>query len=595
MNRIVLCLSLFILMITFPVKAQTLIGGHNQEEMIADYLERKGEVYFTFFSGERRQIREAGKQISLDKVIPESSGYRVYAYANREELEIFRTMQIPFTVLSHPGDALNEKTATQLDSVIQWNVYPTYDGYVNLMNYYAAQYPHLCEIVNAGASVQGRQILFAKITNSLSENPNRPRVMLTSTMHGDETAGYVTLLRLIDTLLRGSSVSPWISRLVGECEIWINPLANPDGTYWGGNHTVSNARRNNANNKDLNRNFPDPKVGPYPTGPWQPENIVMMQVASSRIFTLSANFHGGAEVFNYPWDTWAGFHPDNDWFRKMADKYVDTVHRYSPSTYMDDILGYPYIPGIVNGYSWYEVNGGRQDYMNYFQGCREVTIELSATKLIPASQLPLIWHYNWKALLGYLEQSLYGIRGFVKDSQTHLPVKARISVIGRDMPDSTFVRSDSTNGIFYRLIQPGVYTLAISAPGYYPRLIQGIRAAYDSLTTVIIPLDPIPSVSVDEQSNPVFTVSYPNPFNSSMEFHYSLPRNSRVSLRLYNILGQEVAVLINQTQPAGEYRVRWNGTGKNGSMAASGNYLYRFEANAGLWKYRKTGKMLLLK
>ena len=64
-----------------------------------------------------------------------------------------------------------------------------------------------------------------------------------------------------------------------------------------------------------------------------------------------------------------------------------------------------YDNGITNGYAWYEVNGGRQDYMNYFRHCREVTIEISNTKLLPASQLVAHWNYNYRSLLNYIDQS----------------------------------------------------------------------------------------------------------------------------------------------------------------------------------------------
>jgi murein tripeptide amidase MpaA len=47
---------------------------------------------------------------------------------------------------------------------------------------------------------------------------------------------------------------------VNSAELWINPNANPDGTYYGGNSTVASARRYNNNGYDLNRNFPIPMV-----------------------------------------------------------------------------------------------------------------------------------------------------------------------------------------------------------------------------------------------------------------------------------------------------------------------------------------------
>ena len=80
-------------------------------------------------------------------------------------------------------------------------------------------------------------------------------------------------------------------------DIWINPLANPDGCYHGGNSSVSGATRYNANSVDLNRNFADPDDGPHPDGnSYQPETNIFMAFADTMHFTMSANFHGGAEL-----------------------------------------------------------------------------------------------------------------------------------------------------------------------------------------------------------------------------------------------------------------------------------------------------------
>ena len=97
-------------------------------------------------------------------------------------------------------------------------------------------------------------------------------------MHGDEVAGIVMMLRLANQLLTQYGSDELITKLVDSVEIYINPIANPDGTYAGGNNNISNATRRNANGIDLNRNFPDPASGLYPDGnERQPENIAMMK------------------------------------------------------------------------------------------------------------------------------------------------------------------------------------------------------------------------------------------------------------------------------------------------------------------------------
>ncbi len=84
--------------------------------------------------------------------------------------------------------------------------------------------------------------------------------------------------------------------------------------------------------------------------------------------------------------------------------------------------------------------------------------------------------------------------------------------------------------------------------------------------------------------------NYPNPFNPSTTIKYDLPKASKVSLVIYNILGQRVATLVNEMQPAGHHVVSWGGSTQNGA-AASGVYFLHFQSE----EYAKTMKMLLLK
>jgi len=70
--------------------------------------------------------------------------------------------------------------------------------------------------------------------------------------------------------------------------------------------------------------------------------------------------------------------------------------------------------------------------------------------------------------------------------------------------------------------------------------------------------------------------NYPNPFNPSTQIRYSIPSENRVSLKIYNVLGQEIAVLVNnEVMSAGYHTVAWNGRDKAGNQVASGIYLCR--------------------
>ena len=84
----------------------------------------------------------------------------------------------------------------------------------------------------------------------------------------------------------------------------------------------------------------------------------------------------------------------------------------------------------------------------------------------------------------------------------------------------------------------------------------------------------------------VLNQNYPNPFNPSTTISFSVPQGSKVSLKIYNILGQEVANLVDDFRQAGNYSVQFNA-----NKLASGVYFYRLQAN----DFAQTKKLLLLK
>ena len=85
--------------------------------------------------------------------------------------------------------------------------------------------------------------------------------------------------------------------------------------------------------------------------------------------------------------------------------------------------------------------------------------------------------------------------------------------------------------------------------------------------------------------------NYPNPFNPVTTIRYGIPEEARTSIMVYNILGQQIAVLVDEMQPAGYYTVAWDGRDNHGRRMGSGVYLYRIKVG----KVAVVKKMLLLK
>ena len=85
--------------------------------------------------------------------------------------------------------------------------------------------------------------------------------------------------------------------------------------------------------------------------------------------------------------------------------------------------------------------------------------------------------------------------------------------------------------------------------------------------------------------------NYPNPFNPMTTIKFDLPRQSQVSLRIYDVAGRLVRTLVDELKPAAAHSVVWNGQDNNGRQAASGVYYYQLVTD----EFSKTSKMLLVK
>ena len=90
--------------------------------------------------------------------------------------------------------------------------------------------------------------------------------------------------------------------------------------------------------------------------------------------------------------------------------------------------------------------------------------------------------------------------------------------------------------------------------------------------------------------------NYPNPFNPTTQIQYDMPEQATISLKVYNILGQEVMSLANGVQPAGHHTATWDGRNNFGSQVSTGVYFYRFEATGVSGQtFATLKKMILMK
>jgi hypothetical protein len=427
-------------------------------------------------------------------------------------------------------DAKGIYSAVNTTEALTWQQYPSYHQYDSIINYFSVTYPELCDIDTIGTSIKGRYVFALKVSDNPGIDEDEPEVFYSSTIHGDETGGFVLMLRLADYLLKNYNSDTRAKELVDNLEIWINPLANPDGTYNSGD-VISSPVRFNANGYDLNRNFPDPET---PNTVKQKETLDMVQFMRKHRFVISANFHAGSEVVNYPWDRWfTKYHADDSWFRDISRAYADTVHVYSGPAYMSDFDN-----GITRGAEWYVINGGRQDFVTYELQGREVTIELDVTKLTPPAQLELLWQNNYRSLLGYLGNALYGVHGIVSDTYTGEGLPAAVFIHGHDK-DSSQICSDTLTGRFTRLLSPGIWDLAFTAEGYHDTVITDVTV--NKYTRTELNVEMRPETTQIDTGRSMEPILYPNPSASSV--FSILPQNytGQINIKIFNMTGMKFA------------------------------------------------------
>ena len=445
------------------------IYAQKSQQELNQLMQQRNEYYFTFNLNGDDDLNTIAHTISVDRV----DGKVVTAYANNQDFANFQKLGYEVTLQTPPS--LREKVAMWDGSnraEYDWDSYPTYDAYEAMMFQFATDHPTKCEIITLGTLPSGRKIMIAHLHNGTRDG--KPKFLYTSTIHGDETTGWIMMLRLIDYLLENPD-EPEVQNVMNNIDLYIGPNTNPDGTYHAGNNNVNGATRENANGIDMNRNYADPHGGPHPDGhEYQTETQWFMDFAAEIPFVMAANFHGGAEVMNYPWDNTYTLHADDNWWQLVSHEYADECHNVN-QYYMSD-----YNNGVTNGAQWYMIGGGRQDYMNGYAQCREVTIECSNSKLPNPNQLPTFWNYNKNSLFLYMNQCLYGVHGTVTDSITGEPLEATVTVIDHD-DQYSFVESHLPVGDFHRPIKGGNYTFVISKDGYCPKIVDVTVADYETI------------------------------------------------------------------------------------------------------------------
>ncbi|RUS86156.1 hypothetical protein EGW08_006104 [Elysia chlorotica] len=379
-----------------------------------------------------------------------------------------------------------------------------FEKMVELMDEVHKACPEITRLYNlTEPSVEGRNLTVLEITENPGVHiPGKPEFKYVGNMHGNEVVGKEMLLYLMVAMCEEyKKNSPLAKFIVSQTRVHILPSMNPDGWQKAFMKKKENGEadwltgRSNANDVDLNRNFPDLNAKIYENErehkgrnnhlvkvdkaiamdkSLQPETRAVMRWLASVGFVLSANLHGGDLVANYPYDeTRSGKSqeytacPDDHTFVYLAKSYA-----YFHGT-MADPHRIPCDKGgeskpITNGGSWYSVAKGMQDYNYLNTNCFEITLELGCDKFPPGSELESLWMDNAAALFNYILQVHIGVKGFIQALDATPVANAEIKVVNlaSGLPIDHDILS-LEDGDYYRLLGDGYYKITVHAQGFH--------------------------------------------------------------------------------------------------------------------------------
>jgi hypothetical protein len=159
--------------------------------------------------------------------------------------------------------------------------------------------------------------------------------------------------------------------------------------------------------------------------------------------------------------------------------------------------------------------------------------------------------------------------------------------------ESNDFRNNHTDEMVQALLSKGVIendsSRAVWHYRYYsPAAMELVEVYIDALTGNVVgetSIKPDPEIP----TNYSLEQNYPNPFNSNTQIQFWLPEEDRISLKIYNLQGIEIAELINKDYKPGIYNISWNGMDKSGNSVASGIYFYQLKTK----NFIKSRKMIL--
>ncbi len=182
------------------------------------------------------------------------------------------------------------------------------------------------------------------------------------------------------------------------------------------------------------------------------------------------------------------------------------------------------------------------------------------------------------------------VQGTVLDSQAGTAIAgATITVSG----DRKNYQTDNLGKYKLGFVEPDEYTISFRKSGFDTVEVTVTLAEGDNLQEEISLTSLTTAVEGDISSTPesyLLAQNFPNPFNAGTTIRFAIPEQARVTLRIYDLLGTEIATLVDGVQQQGEHRLNWSGKDAAGRVVPSGIYFYELKTD----KFKQSHKMLFV-
>ena len=364
----------------------------------------------------------------------------------------------------------------------------------------AAAHPGEASLTVFGYGHDGNPMYLMKVSDNVSKHEDEPRVLFMGVHHAGEAIGVDCCMNTLHYLLDNYGADLQATAYVNDNEIYVAPMANPDGWMKIQNGVVASWRKNTRDNNgngsfdpsfdgvDLNRNFsfhwglagsPNPPSSTYygPSPLSEPEDQAIAPLGALERFALALTYHMSGEVIIYPWTYLGQKTPDHPTYSSVAAALASKIN---------SIFGGAYAP-VVAG----DTGGYVDDHLYGLHGTLCFTVEVTAANTTPSINLAVA--NNLPGAKYILDRVKVGqVTGRVANAKTSQPVSAKVEILqvnSSALPDRT---SDPQFGRYRWILDDGTYTLRVSSTqGYQTATVPGLLVTSSAATVQDVLLAPL--------------------------------------------------------------------------------------------------------